>query len=101
MFIGTSISRLDDFDKYSPNFIVVQEYTESHMGANYGPPDPPPSMETSTYLSIRGFKTKEDVAAWIKQERESKYSRETPFKVFAIDAMTVKTDITISFGDAR
>lgn len=101
MFIGNGISSLADFDKYSPNFIVVQEYTESHMGANYGPPDPPPSMETSTYISIRAFKTKEDVAAWIKQERESKWSTPKPFKVFAIDAMTVKTDITVSFGDSK
>lgn len=99
MFIGNTISRLSDFDKYTPNFIVVQEYTESHMGANYGPPDPPPSMETSTYVSIRGFKTKEEVATWIKQENEGHFSRPTPFKVFAIDAMTVKTDITVSFGD--
>lgn len=99
MFIGNGISRLGDFDKYAPNFIVVQEYTESHMGANYGPPDPPPSMETSTYVSIRGFKTKEEVAVWIKQENEGRFSRPTPFKVFAIDAMTVKTDITVSFGD--
>jgi hypothetical protein len=98
-YIGNSISRLADFDKHSPNFIVVQEYIESHMGADYGPPDPPPSMETSTYVSIRGFKTKEEVAAWVKQEKESKYSNSKPFKVFAIDAMTIKTDITVSFGD--
>lgn len=98
MYIGNQLGRLADFDTHMPNFIVVQEYTESHMGANYGPPDPPPSMETSTYISIRGFKTKEDVAAWIKQERESKYSGNKPFEVFAIDAMTVKTDITVSFG---
>lgn len=97
MFIGNQISQLSDFDKCQPNFIIVQEYTESHMGANYGPPDPPPSMETSTYMSIRGFKTKEDVAAWIKQEREIKYSNNKPFKVFAIETMTVRTDITVSF----
>jgi len=99
MFIGNSISRLAEFDKYSPNFIVVQEYSENHMGADYGWPDPPPSVETSTYLSIRGFGSRDEISAWIKQEKESKYSRETPFKVFAIDPMTVKTDITVSFGD--
>jgi hypothetical protein len=98
MYIGNQLGSLADFDKHVPNFIVVQEYTESHMGANYGPPDPPPSMETSTYIGIRGFKTKEDVAAWIKQERESRYSGGKPFKVFAIEAMTIKTDITVSFG---
>jgi hypothetical protein len=98
MFIGHGISRLSDFDKHPPKFIVVQEYTESHMGANYGPPDPPPSMETSTYMGIRGFKTTDEVAAWIKQERESPYSKNKSFKVFAIDAMTVKTDITVSLG---
>jgi len=98
MYIGNSIGRLSDFDKHSPNFIIVKEYTESHMGANYGPPDPPPSMETSTYLSIRGFKTKEEVVDWIKQEKESRFSGNKPFKVFAIDAMTIKTDITVSFG---
>lgn len=98
MFQGTYINRLTDFDKYSPNFIVAYEYTESHMGLDYGPPDPPPSMETSTYVGIRGFLTKEEVAAWIKQENESKSSRSKPFKVFAIEAMTVKTDITVSFG---
>ena len=99
MIIGTSITRLSDFDKHRPNFIVVQEYTESHMGADYGPPDPPPSMETSTYLSIRGFSTKEDVGAWIKREKERSYASSKPFKVFAIEGMTVKTDITVSFGD--
>ena len=98
MFIGNGLSTLADFDKHPPKFIVVQEYTESHMGANYGPPDPPPSMETSTYLSIRGFSTTEEVAAWIKQENESKWSKPKPFKVFSVDAMTVKTDITVSFG---
>ncbi len=98
MYIGNGISRLTDFDKWPPNFIVVQEYTESHMGANYGPPDPPPSMETSTYIKLRGFKTKEEVAEWVKQEKESRYSNNKPFKVFAIEAMTIKTDITVSFG---
>ena len=98
MYIGNGIRRLADLDKYSPNFIVVYEYTENHMGLDYGPPDPPPSMETSTYVGIRGFSTKEEVAAWIKQENESKFSRPQPFKVFAIEALTVKTDITVSFG---
>jgi hypothetical protein len=68
------------------------------MGADYGPPDPPPSMETSTYIGIHGFKTKEEVATWIKQENENKFSRPKPFKVFAIEALTVKTDVTVSFG---
>lgn len=52
-------------------------------------------METSTYLSIRGFKSEEEVAAWIKQETEKRYSK--PFKVFAVAAMNVKTDITVQF----
>jgi hypothetical protein len=97
MFVGNSITRLSDFDKHRPNYIVVQECTESHMGSWYGPPDPPPSMETSTYLSIRGFSSQEDVAEWIKQESKSTYSK--PFKVFYVEGMTVKTDITVSFGD--
>lgn len=98
MYIGNGISRLADFDKHSPNFMVVHEYTESHMGFNYGPPDPPPSMETSTYLRIIGFKTKEDVAAWIKDQRDRQHSSIEQYKVFAIDAMSVKTDITVTFG---
>ena len=98
MFIGNSISSLADFDKYISNYIVVQEYTESHMGADYGYPDPLPSMETSTYMSIHGFKTKEEVAAWVKQEQESKYNNNKPFKVFAIDEMFVKTEISVSWS---
>lgn len=95
MIIGRTMSRLADFDRHAPNFIVVQEETESHMGLDYGPPDPPPSMETSTYLGIRGFNSEEEVAAWIKQEKENRYSK--PFKVFAVAAMTVKTDVTVQF----
>lgn len=32
MIIGRTMSRLADFDRHAPNFIVVQEETESHMG---------------------------------------------------------------------
>lgn len=97
MYIGNSLTSLADFDKKPPNFIIVQEESFSYAGDWYGPPDPPPRNETKIFLSIRGFSTKEEVAEWIKQERESRYSSHTPFKVFAIDAMTIKTEITVSF----
>lgn len=96
MYIGNSISTLADFDKHQPNFIIVREESFSYQGSWYGPPDPQPGTETKIFLEIRGFKTKEDVAAWIKEESIS-YRNPKKFKVFAIDAMAVKTDITVSF----
>jgi hypothetical protein len=96
MYIGNYISTLDGFDKHQPNFMIVREESFSYQGSWYGPPDPQPGTETKVFLEVIGFKTKEDVAKWIKQETEFN-SRTKKFKVFAIDAMAVKTDITVSF----
>lgn len=95
MYTGNSISTLVDFDKHQPNYLVVREESFSYQGSWYGPPDPQPGIETKIFLEITGFKTREEVAAWIKQE--SIYSKPKKFKVFAVDEMTVKTDITLSF----
>jgi hypothetical protein len=97
MYHGKLISRLSDFDKSKPNYMVMHEYTKSQMGADYGPPDPPPVMETKTYIGMIGFSTREEVASWIKQNAEATY-KVSAFRIFAIEEMSFKTDITISFG---
>lgn len=97
MYIGNFISTLAGFDKHQPNFIIVREESFSYQGSWYGPPDPQPGRETKIFLEVTGFTTKEDVAKWIKDDAEFPYSKPKKFKVFAIDAMAVKTDITVSF----
>lgn len=96
MYIENFISTLADFDKYQPNYIIVSEESFSYQGSWYGPPYPQPVRETKIFLEIMGFKTREGVAVWIKDESIS-YRNPKKFKVFAIDAMAVKTDITVSF----
>jgi hypothetical protein len=96
-FWGRSIDRLKDFDKL-PNtkFIIVCDKTESHMGADYGPPDPPPKMETSTYLTMVGLDTEEQVTDWILDKAKKTSSTGGPFKIFKITPVTIKTEVKIT-----
>lgn len=97
-FWGRSLRQLSDFDKHQPKFIVMYDETFSYMGADYGPPDPPPQMESETRAQMIALHSEEELAEWIRENQGFQYSRPKPFKVFRLEPVTVKTEISISLG---
>ena len=94
-FWGRPLRKLADYDKLQPKFIVMYDETHSYMGANYGPPDPPPQMEYETRIAIVSLNSEEEVIEWIKDNQESKYGQPKRFKVFKIDPISVKTEVRV------
>jgi hypothetical protein len=92
-----TIRSLSDFDRLCPKFkfAVMYEETISYMGADYGPPDPPPSMVSETVIRILAFETKEQVIEWVNYHTRPQYRRPAPYKVFKIEGCQVSTEIKI------
>lgn len=95
---GRSLRELSDYDKHQPKFIIMWDETHSYMGADYGPPDPPPQMESETRAQVIALHSEEEVAEWIKENQTTQYGRPKTFKVFRIEPVIVKTEVSISFG---
>jgi len=92
------VSKIEDFEEFSSNFIIIYNESFSYQGSWYGPPDPPAGTETKNFIQTECFSTKEEVVEWIKKNAETKYGRPKAFKVFMIDEMKIKTEISISVG---
>lgn len=92
------INCLKDFELVNPNYIIVYDSVFSYQGWRYGPPDPPAGTETRIFIETQGFKTREEVIEWIKINSTSEYSSIKTFKVFMVDALSIKTEITITLA---
>lgn len=100
-FWGRSLRQLSDYDKLQPKFIVMYDETHGYMGANYGPPDPPPQMEYETRATIVSLNSEEEVIEWIKDNQETKYGQPKKYKVFKIDPIWVRTEVSVSLGKTQ
>ena len=77
-------------------FIVFLDDSFSCMGDNYGPPDPPPRMETHNTVRLIAFDTEESLTSWIKSNSES-YSKKS-FKILPYKPLTLSTEVKISLS---
>lgn len=55
-------------------------------------------MESETRAQMIALHSEEELAEWVRENQGSQYSRPKPFKVFRLEPVTVKTEISISFG---
>lgn len=93
------INSLSDFDKnHNFKFVVMTEEQGSAMGADYGPPDPPPQMEYFTVIKLLAFETQEQVVEWIKYHTEGRFSKPEPYKIFKVEGVSVTTEVKINLG---
>lgn len=92
------LKTISDYTKLKPKFIIAYDECFSYMGHDYGPPDPPPSMEYDTSATYLAMESEEEVLAWIKENQETKYGKPKQFKVFEFNPVNVTTEVKISFG---
>ena len=97
-FFRRRLNSLSNYDTLKPKFIIAYDETFSYMGANYGPPDPPPSMEYETRAVYIALMDEQEVIDWIKENQETKYVTPKKFKVFQFNEVNVTTEVKISFG---
>lgn len=90
-FRTKSINSINDITE-DTKFIVFLDYSYSAMGADYGPPDPPPTMETHNSVQLLAFYSDEELKSWI--ELNSKKN----FKVIQYQPLlfTISTEIKFS-----
>ncbi len=97
-YIGKTMTSLSDYDKVKPAFIVMYDETHGEMGADYGPPDPPPTMEYHTRATIIDLADEAELLEWLKQNQETKYGAPKKVKVFSLQPVSVQTNVSISLG---
>lgn len=78
-------------------FIAVIEDSISCMGDNYGPPDPPPSMETTHFTRIVALMSEEEVVEWVNMHTQDSV-RPAPYKILKIEPVTINTSVSVSLG---
>lgn len=78
--------------------IVMYDYSYSRMGDNYGPPDPPPQMETVTEVKLYQFSSDEDFKEWVQDNEASRFGRIANWRAFRVAPITVKTRVEIDLG---
>ena len=95
-FVRRYLRSTSDYVKYKPKYIIAYDETFSYMGADYGPPDPPPTMEYETRATYLAMMSEEEVLEWIKENQESKFSKPKEFKLFEFNMVNVTTEVKIS-----
>jgi len=97
-----SVYAVSDFTKkqevVGAKFMVIQDDSYSAMGADYGPPDPPPTMETHKTLRCIMLHDEAEVEQWVRQEEERSTYSKKPYKIFKVDPVTINTSISVSIG---
>lgn len=94
-----SVHTVKDFKKKevdSAKFMVVEDDSYTAMGHDYGPPDPPPTMETHNTIRVTMLHTEEEVVAWVKQRSEDRYAK--AYQIFKVDPVNINTSISVSLG---
>lgn len=79
-------------------FMVIQDDSYSCMGADYGPPDPPPSMETHQTLRCIMLHDEAEVAQWVREQEDKNSYSKRAYKIFKVDPVTINTSISVSIG---
>lgn len=77
-------------------FMVIEDDSYTAMGADYGPPDPPPTMETTHIIRCTMLHDEAEVSAWVKKRAEDRYAK--AYKIFKVDPVTINTSISVSIG---
>lgn len=77
-------------------FIAMIDDSYSAMGDDYGPPDPPPQMETHHLIQIITFDSEESLLEWIKFNTASRSPKNV--KVLPYSPVNISTEIKISIS---
>lgn len=86
-------STIKDVEAFEPEFIILVNDSETVMGHDYGPPDPPPTWETHNKLTVVSVKDEAALIEWIEQNTRSYRSK--TFKVLQYKPVTIKTETKI------
>jgi hypothetical protein len=77
-------------------FIALVNSSYSKMGDDYGPPDPPPTMETYEEIQVISFDSEDSLSIWIKENSESRSKK--VFQILKYTPVKVSTEIKLIFS---
>lgn len=95
------VHKVSDFNKpeiQGAKFMVMIDDSYTSMGHNYGPPDPPPSMETHEIIKCIMLHSEEEVVAWVKEQTNDNSWKKKAYKIFKVDPVNINTSISVSLG---
>lgn len=96
-YLKQRISSIEAFNKeMNHNFLVIKNDSISYTGSWYGPPDPPPSQETFSYMSILGFETIADVEEYLLDETRDNRNKLSNYKVIEAQYFDVKSSVSVA-----
>ena len=87
------IHQLSTLDKVKHKFLVLLDESKSYMGADYGPPDPPPQMESFNYIEILGFVDEPSLMKWIEENQNTKWGNPKQFKLLKVEELNVEMKV--------
>jgi hypothetical protein len=82
-----SVEKIEDIPA-DTHFFAVLDDSLSYMGADYGPPNPPPSMDTINILRVIPFSSKEELDDWVSDKINDRFTK--GYKIFSVKPMLVK-----------
>lgn len=92
---GRVISRVSELPE-STQFVLIYDDSYSEMGHDYGPPDPPPTMETVNHTSVIGFDTEAELIEWVTRN-DSSYSKKR-FVILPFKPLKIQKELSIKIG---
>jgi hypothetical protein len=89
------VNTIEDLEKAGAEYFVIYDESMSYMGADYGPPDPPPSMETKKYLGFIAFTNQAELSDWVLKSQTE--GRKQKIKIFKYDPKPFYIKTSIEF----
>lgn len=77
-------------------FMAVVDDSVSGMGFDYGPPDPPPSMETTYFISMYALHNEDEVIEWVKDHTRRDTNK--PYQILSVKPVAINTTLSVSLG---
>lgn len=84
----TQISKLKTTEY---KYLILINQTNSYMGTWYGPPDPPPTMETVHSIAVNAIKTDKELLEWI--DSNSKSYAPKVYQVISFSPVEISTTV--------
>lgn len=96
--LPSGLQTCNGLEKVNTMYLVLVDDSRSYMGLDYGPPDPPPSMETMNFVRVIPLESDEQLRVWVEHHtKPSAYTTPKPFKVFQVSPVEIRTRVEINF----
>lgn len=91
-----SVADLQTGEFSKARFLIVMNDSITAMGADYGPPDPPPSMETTHFTQLIALMDEAEVAIWAEDHiNNTRWGKPAPYQILRIEPVTITTTVSI------